>query len=91
MRAAIMRLNRAKNAYQAIKATESINSYLGILRRCNEYATRCKMLRMINHSAFRWVYIKGHYEVLVIKNRYKPINIIKTELTNERRTDRTVH
>lgn len=91
MRAAIMRLNRAKNAYQATKATESINSYLSILRRCNEYTTRCKTLRMINSSAFRWVYIKGHYEVLVIKNRYKPINIIKTELTNGRRTDRTAH
>ncbi len=91
MRASVIRLNRATNEYQATKAVNSINSYLGILRRCNEYATRCKMLRMVNHSAFRWAYIKGHYEVLVIKNRYKPINIIKTELTNERRTDRTAH
>ena len=92
MRAAIMRLNRAKNAYQATKATESINSYLGILRRCNEYATRCKMLRMISHEAFRWVYIKGHYEVLAMKNKYKPIYRIKKGLSNgNRRADRITH
>ena len=47
---------------------------------------------MINHAAFKWVYIKGHYEVLAIKNKYKPIYRIKKDLSNgNRRADRIAH
>lgn len=92
MRASVIRLNRATNEYQATKAVNSINSYLGILRRNNEYGMRCKILRMISHEAFRWVYIKGHYDVLAMKNKYKPIYRIKKELSNgNRRADRITH
>lgn len=50
---------------------------------------RCKILRMISHEAFRWVYIKGHYEVLAMKNKYKPIYRIKKGLSNgNRRADK---
>lgn len=50
----------------------SINLYLGLLRHTNEYAMRRKVLNMIEPRVYKeYVYIKGHYEVLVIKNKHK--------------------
>lgn len=69
--AAIRRLNRAKDLRQVIHAVNSINSYLGLLRHSNEYAMRRKILGKIDRSKFEYVYIKGRYEILSLKNRYK--------------------
>lgn len=70
--AAIRRLNKANNERQVLHAVCSINSYLGLLRHTNEYATRRKVLNMIEPHVFKeFVYIKGHYEVLAIKNKHK--------------------
>lgn len=68
--AAVRRLNAAKNIRQIRFCVCSINSYLGILRQCNEYANRRKILNMIDHDKFKYVYIKGHYEVLAVKKKY---------------------
>ena len=69
--AAVRKLNRSKNIEDATHAVCSINSYLGLLRQSNEYAQRLKILKMIEPRAYKWIYIKGHYEVLCIKNQYK--------------------
>lgn len=70
--AAIRRLNKANNERQVLHAVCSINSYLGLLRHTNEYAMRRKVLNMIEPHVFKeYVYIKGHYEVLAIKNKHK--------------------
>lgn len=70
--AAVRRLNKANNERQVLHAVCSINSYLGLLRHTNEYATRRKVLNMIEPHVFKeYVYIKGHYEVLAIKNKHK--------------------
>lgn len=70
--AAVRRLNKANNERQVLHAVCSINSYLGLLRHTNEYATRRKVLNMIEPYVFKeYVYIKGHYEVLAIKNKHK--------------------
>ena len=69
--AAVRKLNRSKNIDDATHAVCSINSYLGLLRQSNEYAQRLKILKMIEPRAYKWIYIKGHYEVLCIKNQYK--------------------
>lgn len=62
----------AYNERQVLHAVCSINSYLGLLRHTNEYATRRKVLNMIEPHVFKeYVYIKGHYEVLAIKNKHK--------------------
>ncbi len=67
------RLNRASNEQQAIRAIGSINSYLGLLRHANEYANRRKVLGMIEPAVFKeYLYIKGRYEALALKNRHKP-------------------
>ena len=69
--AAVRKLNRFKNIDDVTHAVCSINSYLGLLRQSNEYAQRLKILKMIEPRAYKWIYIKGHYEVLCIKNQYK--------------------
>lgn len=68
---AVKRLNAAKNIRQIRYAVCSINSYLGILRQCNEYANRRRILNMIEPDKFKYVYIKGHYEVLALKRKYR--------------------
>lgn len=67
---AVRKLNRAKNINDVRHAVCSINSYLGLLRQSNEYGKRCKILRMIEPQAFKWIYIRGHYEVVVIRKKY---------------------
>ena len=69
--AAVRKLNRARNIDDVRHAVSSINSYLGLLRQSNEYGKRCKILKMIEPRAFKWIYIKGRYEVVAIKNKYK--------------------
>ena len=70
--AAVRRLNKANNERQVLHAVCSINSYLGLLRHTNEYAMRRKVLNMIEPRVYKeYVYIKGHYEVLAIKNKHK--------------------
>lgn len=67
----VRKLNRARNIDDVTHAVCSINSYLGLLRQSNEYGNRRKILKMIEPRVFKWICIKGHYEVVCIKNQYK--------------------
>ena len=69
--AAVRRLNNAKTLRQVEHAVASINSYLGLLRHNNEYGMRKKILRMIESPAYEYIYIKGRYEIVALKNKYK--------------------
>lgn len=69
--AAIRRLNNAKDLRQVEHAVCSINSYLGLIKHNNEYNTRKKVLGMIDRKAFEYIYIKGRYETVALKNKYK--------------------
>lgn len=69
--AAVRKLNRARNIDEVNHAVCSINSYLGLLRQSNEYGKRREILSMIAPRIYKWIYIKGHYEVVAIKNKYK--------------------
>lgn len=69
--AAIRRLNNAKDLRQVEHAICSINSYLGLIRHNNEYNTRKRVLGMIDRKAFEYIYIKGSYEIVALKNKYK--------------------
>lgn len=68
---AVRRLNRADTLPEVQHAVDSINSYLGCLRHANEYNNRRKILQMIEPKCYQWIYIKGHYEVVAIKKKYK--------------------
>lgn len=69
--AAVRKLNKARNIDEVNHAVCSINSYLGLLRQSNEYGKRCKILKTIEPRIYKWIYIKGHYEMVCIKNQYK--------------------
>ena len=68
---AVRRLNRAETVPEVLRAVDSINSYLGCFRHCKEYNTRRKVLQRMDSRVFKWVYIKGHYDVVAIKKKYK--------------------
>ena len=68
---AVRRLNAAQTVPEIEHCVSSINSYLGLLRHNNEYRKRRKILCQIERSRYQWVYIKGPYEVLAEKKRYK--------------------
>ncbi len=78
--AVIRKLNRAKNIDEIMRAVCSANSYLGILHHTNEYAKRCKILHMIEPKLYKYIYIKGHYEVIAIKRRYKKSYILQKRI-----------
>lgn len=69
--AAVRKLNRARNIDDVNHAVCSINSYLGLLRQSNEYGKQREILGMIAPRIYKWIYIKGHYGVVAIKNKYK--------------------
>ena len=69
--ASVRKLNMARNIDDVTHTVCSINSYLGLLRQSNEYGKRRKILKMIDPRVYKWIYIKGHYEVVRIKNKYK--------------------
>lgn len=68
---AVRRLNRAETVPEVLHVVDSINSYLGCFHHCNEYNTRRKVLQRMDKRVFKWVYIKGHYDVVAIKKKYK--------------------
>ncbi len=49
----------------------SINSYLGYMRHCSSYAIRKKVLLMMDRRFYRHIYIRGRYESVALKNKYK--------------------
>lgn len=69
--AAVRKLNRARNIDDVTHAVCSINSYLGLLRQSNEYGKRCEILKMIEPRVYKWIYIKGHFEIIAIKKKYR--------------------
>ena len=68
---AVRRLNAAKDLRQVRHCICSINSYLGLLRQCNEYGKRVEIIGMIQPQAWPYIYVKGHYEVVCLRNQYK--------------------
>jgi len=68
---AVRRLNRAETLPEVMHAVDSINSYLGCLRQCKEYNQRVKLLQRIERHCYKCIYIKGRYEIVAIRKKYK--------------------
>ena len=79
-RKSIANLNKSKNKWDVIKSLPSVNSYLGLTRQFCTYAIRQNVLREIEPRLFKWLYIKGHFEVLSIKKKYNPNRRIRYRL-----------
>lgn len=48
-----------------------INSYLGLMRHCNSYDIRKRIMLKMDRRFYRFLYIKGRYECVRIKQKYK--------------------
>lgn len=60
----------------------SINSYLGLMRHCNSYAIRKRIMLKMDSRFYQYLYIKGRYEYVRIKQRYKRDVINRKRLRN---------
>lgn len=49
----------------------SINSYLGLMRHCDSYDIRKRIMLQMDERFYRNLYIKGHYEIVRIKKKYR--------------------
>lgn len=49
----------------------SINSYLGLMRHCNSYDIRKRIMLKMDRRFYRFLYIKVRYECVRIKQKYK--------------------
>lgn len=70
---AVYKLNHAKDVETITKCVQSINSYLGILRHMDSYSIRRRVLGMINKRLYEYIYIRGRFEVLSLKDKYKKV------------------
>ncbi len=68
---AVLQFNKSRNIREVRHGVCRINSYLGLLRHTNEYTMRRKILDKIAPEMYQYVYIKGRYEILALKNKYK--------------------
>lgn len=50
-----------------------INSYLGFCKYHRTYSIRKRILLGFGHSFYKYFYIKGHYECVKLKEKYKPL------------------
>lgn len=81
-RHSIQRLNECRSRSEIMSALASVNSYLGLLKHYDSYAIRYNALMAIEPKLFKWIYIKGHMEVVRLKKKYHPKNRIKYKLFN---------
>lgn len=56
---------------QLERYVSSINSYLGYMRHCNSYDIRKRIMLKMDRRFYRHLYIKGRYESVRIKRKFK--------------------
>lgn len=52
------------------KEISSVNSYLGIMSRYNEYATKRRIMAKLPPKFYEYCYIEGHFDVVKLKYKY---------------------
>ncbi len=64
----------------------SINSYLGLMKHCNSYDIRKRIMLRMDLRFYKYLYIEGHYDCVRIKYKYKRdvINRKKLKKKNSR-------
>lgn len=70
-RAAVRRINKARNYREIAHAISSINSYLGLMRQADEYGNRRKIIGMIDERLYKFIEVKGRFESIRFKARYR--------------------
>ena len=69
-------------AFFAEKFVASLNSYLGLMRHYNTYSLRRKTMTLLHPAWGEFIYFKGHFEVAVLKKRYRIHYILKKAARN---------
>ena len=83
----IHHMNTLPNDYtieQLEHYVSSVNSYLGYMRHCDSYDIRKRVLMKLDSRFYKHLYIRGHYEVVCIKRRYKRRNVVARKLKDKR-------
>lgn len=62
----------------------SINSYLGLMRYCDSYAIRKRIMLKMDRRFYRELYIKGRYKMVRIKKRFRRSTIAKNAVKKKR-------
>ena len=52
------------------KEISSVNSYLGIMSRYNEYATKRRIMAKLPPKFYEYCYIEGHFHIVKLKYKY---------------------
>jgi alcohol dehydrogenase YqhD (iron-dependent ADH family) len=82
---AINKLNNVKHKEDSIERFVAvINSYLGFMKNKDTYAIRRRLINKVSCDWFRYVFIEGRFEKVVIKREFRKKVIIKNLLNNER-------
>ena len=63
----------------------SINSYLGLMRHCDSYDIRRRVMLKMDRRFYRELYIKGRYECVRIKRRYRREEMARRKLKSDKR------
>lgn len=84
---AINKLNNVKRKEDSIERFVAvINSYLGFMKNKDTYAIRRRLINKVSCDWFRYVFIEGRFEKVVIKREFREKVIIKNRLNNERKS-----
>ena len=70
-------LAEGKGEQNAEHFVQSLNSYFGMMRHHNSYGVRRQAVDIISKEWFNYFYIKGHFEVFVLKKQYKPVEQVR--------------
>lgn len=62
----------------------SINSYLGLMRHTNSYDIRKRIMSKMDRKFYKHLYIKGNYECVRIKRKFKRDVIVRRKLRDKR-------
>ena len=58
-----------------LQMVRTLNSYLGFTRRRRSYKFRLECIDSMGRGLWQWCTVKGHYETVCVRRKYKPINI----------------
>ena len=73
-------LKEGKGETNAEHFVQSLNSFYGMMRHHNSYGVRRQAANIIDKGWFEFFYIKGHFEVFVLKKKYKPVEQVRRTL-----------
>ena len=65
----------------------SINSYLGLMKHCNSYDIRKRIMLRMDLRFYKYLYIEGHYDCVRIKYKYKRDVINRKKLKKKNNRD----